>query len=68
MSKSVSPSQIPNDAFMIISLLVSLLIGDGCLFRLIDLDQSISINLKVFESGHCFNDLIIAFSVSFSAL
>lgn len=67
MSKSICSSQVSDDAFMIISLLVSLLIGDGCLLRLIDLDQGISIDLKVLECGHCLNDLIITFGISFSA-
>ena len=68
MGHSIRSSQIADDAFMIVLLLISLLVGDGCFFWLIDLDQSVPVDFEVFEGRNCFNDLKVAASVSFPTL
>ena len=65
MRQSISPSKISYNTFMITSFLIGLFIGEGSLFRFVDLDESVSIDLEVLESRDCFYNFIVAFSVTF---
>ena len=64
MGEGVGSAEIPDDSLVITSLLISLLVCDCCLFGLIDLDKSISINFEILEGGDSLYDLIVAFGIA----
>ena len=64
MGEGVGSAEIPDDSLVITSLLIGLLVGDCCLFGLVDLDQSISINFEILEGGDSLYDLIVAFGIA----
>ena len=68
MGEGIGSAQIPDYSFVITSLLIGLLVGDCCLFRLVDLDQPVSVYFEILEGGDSLNDLVVALCIALPVL
>ena len=68
MGEGIGSAEVPDDSFVITSLLIGLLVGNCCLFGLVDLDQSIPIYFEILEGGDSFYDLIVALGIALPVL